>query len=600
MNLGGYDTNDFNEATGNTILKNFLHKDKTIFCHFSEQDKTPNFDGYFEILEKQKNKKEPIGRIDVQIKTLNSDYINKNKGLNRSQYKYSCETKIFNAVKRAITLNPCYLFMVDTLQKRIFAKYITLEFVLALNLNDENKKTIYFNDSDEITCMNSFYNTVKNTYLKKVEEAQNGEKNKFITTNNLDKNELLKLQEEFDYLNNIFDSELKFAKNKLFNKVWKFGLAYLKDNNSVGIGIYYICKGENEQYFKQLDLDIHKKCAYIIVKYYKRVDIHNLINSFIQNVLEKIYDNNIIQLEYVTDEILYEISYYFLDKIASIENTFENSDKPCVYYKDIENTNVLEAYFNALKQYGYTKNEKYLQNTPVDFNVRIVIDPIEEICCGSDMYINKEILCNILKDNTLIKNDNLSRITLNGKFEYMLIYDTIQELKKRNIKQVHRIWKSQDFNQISKITKKGINRIENGYEISDYFENLEKLITTLPYNYNCFIEHFLDLKNNLKIQGKYIFAFSNSDDFEAYCIKYNNKEFITEVNNSFIDTLKKDMFQLLKNEFAVYVKSSICGYVFNLHFPLLMHINYLFVNQLANIYGIDKLDLHNKHEIILE
>ena len=48
MNLGGYDTNDFNEASGNIILKDFLHKNEMLFCHFSEQDKTPNFDGYFE------------------------------------------------------------------------------------------------------------------------------------------------------------------------------------------------------------------------------------------------------------------------------------------------------------------------------------------------------------------------------------------------------------------------------------------------------------------------------------------------------------------------------------------------------------------------
>ena len=50
-----------------------------LFCHFSEQDKTPNFDGYFEILEKQKNKSTPIGSVNVQIKTLNNNYVNENK-----------------------------------------------------------------------------------------------------------------------------------------------------------------------------------------------------------------------------------------------------------------------------------------------------------------------------------------------------------------------------------------------------------------------------------------------------------------------------------------------------------------------------------------
>ena len=600
MNLGGYDTNDFNEASGNIILKDFLHKNEMLFCHFSEQDKTPNFDGYFEILEKQKNKSTPIGSVNVQIKTLNNNYVNENKKLNCSQYKYSCETKIFNAVKKAITLNPCYLFMVDTCNKRIFAKYITLEFVLTLNLEDENNKTIYFNDNDEITCIDSFYDSVKNLYFEKVEEVKNGEKNKFITTNNLTGDELLKLQKEFDYLNNIFDNELKYAKNKFFSKVWKFGLAYLKDNNSIRIGIYYICKGKQKQYFKQLDLDTYKECAYVIVQYDKRTDIHKLINNFVKDILEKIYNNNVIPLEYVANEILYEIAFDFLDRISTIEKTFENSNKPCVYYKDLEDINVLETYFYALKQYGYRKNEANIQNLNNNSNKIFVVDPFEEICCGIDMDINRRMLSDILKQNSSVEISKLSRIVLNGKFDYELIYDTIQELKNRKIKRIHRIWKSRNFNSISKITKKGIDRIENGYETSDYFENLEKLITILPHNYNCFIKHFFNLKNNLKIQGKYVYAFSNNDDFEAYCIKYNNNIFITKVNNELIDKLKKDMLQLLKKESAVYVKSTVCGHVFNLHFPLLMHTNYLFINQLAKIYGIDKLDLHDKDEIILE
>ena len=44
------------------------------------------------------------------------------------------------------------------------------------------------------------------------------------------------------------------------------------------------------------------------------------------------------------------------------------------------------------------------------------------------------------------------------------------------------------------------------------------------------------------------------------------------MNNELLDKLKKDMLQLLKKESAVYVKSTVCGHVFNLHFPLRKHI----------------------------
>ena len=253
MNLGGYSRENFNESTGNRILENFLHSNSLIFTHFSQQDKTPNFDGYFEILKQATGKNIPIGRYEVQIKTMDHNYINTNKQKNCSQYKYSCETKIFNAVKNAITLNPCYLFMVDVNKKRIFAKYISLEFVLSLNLKDEKNKTIYFNDTDEIKNVNYFYEVTKKVYLKKSKELNNIEKNELIVTNNLTCSEMSELQRELDYLNNVFDTELSFVKSKLFPQIWKFGLAYLKDKNSVGIGIYYICKGKNGQYFKRLD-----------------------------------------------------------------------------------------------------------------------------------------------------------------------------------------------------------------------------------------------------------------------------------------------------------------------------------------------------------
>ncbi len=106
MNLGGYDDYAFNEALGNAFLKETLESNSSIFCHFSEGDKTPNTDGTFEIIEKSDGKYIPTGIFCVQVKTLNHDYINKNTDRIKSQYKYSCDTKIFNVVKEAITLDP--------------------------------------------------------------------------------------------------------------------------------------------------------------------------------------------------------------------------------------------------------------------------------------------------------------------------------------------------------------------------------------------------------------------------------------------------------------------------------------------------------------
>lgn len=595
MNLGGYDKNDFNEADGNVILKNFLHTNKLLFCHFSEQDKTPNFDGYFEILEKGDTKNIPIGKIEVQIKTLNTDYSNLNKTLNCSQYKYSCETKIFNAVKKAITFNPCYLFMVDTKNKRIFAKYISLEYVLELQLDNEENKTIYFNDTDEIIDINSFYDYVKNIYFKRKEEQKDMNSNKFLVTNNLTEVELLKLQEEFDYLNGIFDSELSFVKKKLYPKVWKFGLAYLKNENSVGIGIYYICKGKDEKYFKRLDSTNHTDCTYISIRYNKDENIHLFINKFISIVLEKIYKNKILPMEFVADDILNEIAFHFLDKIASIEKEFENPTRPCVYYKDIEEVSKLSHYFNVLKQYAYNKNQFYLKKIP---NGYFISDPMEEITRGINFKENKENLCELLKNNNPI-TENISKILLRGTFEYALIEETINELKNRNINEVYRVWNSKNWLEFEKRRTAGIKRIENGYEISEYFENIKKLINNLPIIYNSFISNFRNIEDFLKIKKKYVYGFSNNEDFDVDYIEYNNEIFSTEIDDSICNISEEDKEKFFEEKNAIYITSSNCSRVFDLKFPMLMYLNYLFIHQLAKKYEISDLNLGDSIEILL-
>lgn len=54
------------------------------------------------------------------------------------------------------------------------------------------------------------------------------------------------MQTAFDYINGLYEHELKFIRNALFSDVWKFGIAYVK-NTKMGfsyVGIYKIRQGE--------------------------------------------------------------------------------------------------------------------------------------------------------------------------------------------------------------------------------------------------------------------------------------------------------------------------------------------------------------------
>lgn len=591
MNLGKYDPYSFKEVDGNIILKQFLNKNRMLYCHFSEQDKTPNFDGYFEILEEEN----PFGRIEVQIKTLNNNYKNSNTKGFCSQYKYSCDTKIFNAVKKSITLNPVYLFMVDVEKNKIFAKYVSLKFVMELNIKEESSKTIYFNDTDELRDINDFYKTVKEIYSSKIKERNNGENNRFITNNNLSKQELSDLQNEFDYLNNIFDNELDFLKIKLFPNVWKFGIAYLKAENSIGIGIYHICRGKNGEYFKILNQENYHECNFVSIRFNEKDTIRNHINKFIKSLLEKAYKQNIVPLEYVSNEVLFEIIYYFLDKIASIEKSFSNIERPCTYYKDSENINIIEAYYNSLKMYEHKKHDDIFCKFYGKSEGYFLSDPIGDISHRNDLDKNREIVCELLK-NPFEFNYDVSKIVLKGNFEYSIIEEAINEIKNRKIEKARRIWKAKNWLEFEKRRNIGIHRIENGFEISDYFYNLKLLITHLPVQYNSFIKKFPNLNGELELKYKYIYSFSNDENFGVKYEKYNNNSFEIEIDDSVYSARFEE---ISKKENILSVTNSCCTHVFDLHFPLLTHLNYLFINQLSSIYGIEKIDFENDYERII-
>ena len=114
-------------------------------------------------------------------------------------------------------------------------------------------------------------------------------------------------------------------------------------------------------------------------------------------------------------------------------------------------------------------------------------DPIGDISHRNDLDKNRKIVCELLK--------NPFEIVLKGNFEYSIIEEAINEIKNRKIEKARRIWKTKNWLEFEKRRNIGIHRIENGFEISDYFYNLKLLITHLPVQYNSFIKSFPNISS---------------------------------------------------------------------------------------------------------
>lgn len=586
MNLGGYDDYAFNEALGNAFLKEKLESNSSIFCHFSEGDKTPNTDGTFEIIEKSDGKYIPTGTFCVQIKTLNHDYINKNTDGIKSQYKYSCDTKIFNVVKEAITLDPCILFMVDVMNKRIFYKYISIKCIFELDINNEEHKTVYFNDQDEITDIEVFYDTLKDIHFEIKEQRKSINSTLFVTNDNLTTEERELLQEESDYLNDIFYRDLAFVKKRIFPNVWKLGIAYLKDENSLRVGVYWIKKGTNGEFYTQLSPSKAKTCVFIHIANNNISNLRDSINSYIKFQLEEALKKKAFPLEFAGEDILSEIIFYFLDKISCIARQLEHPCKLTIYYRDNELLDTVEQYYSALYQCEYEKLCSDVTPKNELDNAIFLCDPIQDISHVGEETKKKQRLIYLLLHPEERDKINIS-IWLHGIFEYELVNEAIEELKKRNITKIKRVWKPKDYlNSQKGLMNKGINRIETGYLTSDYYENLEKFAEKVPLNYNIVISNGIWDKKSVTINRKYLFGFSYSESF-SYCKEvYSSDNFCSAIDNTLMNADNITNQERMQERDCLVKGSGISADDFNANMPLTETVFRLLFIQLCKSYSI--------------
>ncbi|QUN13149.1 hypothetical protein KEC48_01025 [Clostridium sp. C1] len=329
---------------------------------------------------------------------------------------------------------------------------------------------------------------------------------------------------------------------------------------------------------------------------YANLHIENLINKYIEHIIKKAYKNLIFPIEYASYDVLNEIIFYFLDRVAKIEKSYENSVRPYVYIHDEENVKFVELLYNAFYQYGYEKWKDILVRPEVDLNGIFLSDPIEDISHAPLDSSDRKLLQYVLT-HLHDKEELPFEIRLHGKFEYSLIKEAIDELKRRNINKVYRLWKTENWKDFEQRRNVGMRRIENGYTIEDYFYNLRKLIKILPENYNNLKKKFESNDFSFNYNKKYIIAFSENEDFIIASLEYKSNDFIIEEDNSIMNYTNEQCRTLMSETNAISYSSGIYPHVFNIHFPLLTFTSNILYKKLAEKYGIMNIKLPNSNDI---
>ncbi|MFA7127266.1 MAG: DUF4365 domain-containing protein [Bacilli bacterium] len=337
MNIGTEGKTSKIDKKGVALLAQTLNSNDNFECHFKDEDKVPNSDGFFVI----KSEGIPNRRFDVQIKT--TEKINK---LKDGTISFQFDTKFINYANLGVTTDPCIIFHADVKNEKIYYKILSEEFL------DKN----YFLDTDQSSVsihfdpINEIINDVDDFY--KILDAFTQYKKSF----NIKKINIIDYQKSFDFINNFFDTDFHLVKKTIFPKVWKFGVAYQKKlDESFGdlkyfcmYGIYQILFGEKTLPFQQIKNFSTSKLNYIsgfTSNSSREENIDEIMNEFVGNFIYDFLSNINNCISFLPSDALFEIlfNYYCtwfpLDEseeltLSDYENVFYG------HYKSFEESDI--------------------------------------------------------------------------------------------------------------------------------------------------------------------------------------------------------------------------------------------------------------------
>ena len=207
--MARHSESSFYEADAVRLLSDFLESEHTIKTFFKENDRTPNYDGTFELVE---NNGEPKKQFIVQIKktkALEPAATGKHTG----KYIYDLETAFLYYIKAKVAESPAIYFVVDVDNNRIFYIYLSDSVLMDLDFEGHSTVRYPFDTRNILSDLSSFY--------KELSEIATSRNKRFVYKT---EGEISKMQEAVEYLNTLLDSDFKKIKEHIFPGLWRFGI----------------------------------------------------------------------------------------------------------------------------------------------------------------------------------------------------------------------------------------------------------------------------------------------------------------------------------------------------------------------------------------
>lgn len=201
----------FNEKTATRMLSDFLEQNHTIATFFKENDRTPNYDGSFELVDEDET---PTKQFIVQIKKV-ENLVPNIKGSNKGKYVYDMDTSFLYYVKEKVTESPAIYFVVDIVTKNIFWLYLSDELLMGLDFEGKERISYPFEETDIVPNIDVFVQILSQIaskrnalFLQKTPE------------------QIEEMQDALDYINRLMENDFCKIKETVFPNLWRFGIKY--------------------------------------------------------------------------------------------------------------------------------------------------------------------------------------------------------------------------------------------------------------------------------------------------------------------------------------------------------------------------------------
>lgn len=445
MGMSIHSKMSFDESKAIRILSDFLESNNSIKTFFGENDKTPNHDGYFEILKGTDSIKK---QFVVQIKKV-ENLQKETTGKNANKYLYDLKTNFLYYIKEKVTENPAIYFVVDIATKNIFWLYLSDETLMHLDFEGQKSKRYAFSDNDILIDINEFERVVN-----QIADERN---KKFI---NKTEEQIAEIQEAAEFINSLLNGDLSFIKEEMFPRLWRFGIANTQTNDmKISVmdrdggnayempssstnmfALYPQIKGKPDYGFKEFDN---------MNNYFNHFDMTGTLTpmKYVKSALSKIindYFNNHLCIKIMPTIALSEIVFSFVDEF---EKVCELSIGEKTNEKDVKE--IHQAFSCCLNYISHLLSGKDLSE-----NESASAEILKRNITSGYIYQNKlDVLKNVefsMCGNQLSK---LYRSSENASFnanllgivsiDYIVYFLAISELKERKVNQICRIW---DYN----------------------------------------------------------------------------------------------------------------------------------------------------------